>query len=103
MEWLSWFASPENTKPLALVVLFVTFVLIVFFVYGDKKRSDRLRATRTCHSWMMNLKARKTRNESGKTQSKRYKLLVTLGMAIFKNITIRFRSGGNTRFISALQ
>jgi cbb3-type cytochrome oxidase subunit 3 len=42
MEWLSWFASPENTKPLALVVLFVTFVLIVFFVYGDKKRSERL-------------------------------------------------------------
>lgn len=42
MEWLSWFASPENTKPLALVVLFVTFVLILLFVYGDKKRSDRL-------------------------------------------------------------
>jgi cbb3-type cytochrome oxidase subunit 3 len=42
MEWLGWFASPENTKPLALVVLFVTFVLIVFFVYGDKKRSERL-------------------------------------------------------------
>ncbi|HAN56483.1 CcoQ/FixQ family Cbb3-type cytochrome c oxidase assembly chaperone [Sulfuriferula sp.] len=42
MEWLSWFASPENTKPLALVVLFVTFVLIVYFVYGDKKRGERL-------------------------------------------------------------
>lgn len=42
MEWLNWFASFENTKPLALVILFVTFVLIVFYVFGSKKRSERL-------------------------------------------------------------
>lgn len=42
MEWLNWFATFENTKPVALVILFVTFVLIVFYVFGNKKRSDRL-------------------------------------------------------------
>ncbi len=42
MEWLNWFASFENTKPLALIILFVTFVLIVFYVFGSKKRSERL-------------------------------------------------------------
>jgi cbb3-type cytochrome oxidase subunit 3 len=42
MEWLNWFASFENTKPLALVILFITFVLIVYYVFGSKKRGERL-------------------------------------------------------------
>jgi cbb3-type cytochrome oxidase subunit 3 len=42
MEWLNWFASFENTKPLALVILFVTFVLIVYYVFGSRKRGERL-------------------------------------------------------------
>lgn len=42
MEWLYWFASFENTKPLALLILFVVFVLILFYVYGSKKRGKRL-------------------------------------------------------------
>jgi len=42
MEWLNWFASFENTKPVALIILFVTFVLIVLYVFGNKKRSERL-------------------------------------------------------------
>jgi cbb3-type cytochrome oxidase subunit 3 len=42
MEWLNWFSRPENTKPLALVIFFVTFVGIVLYVYGSKKRSKRL-------------------------------------------------------------
>jgi cbb3-type cytochrome oxidase subunit 3 len=42
MEWLNWFASFEHTKPVALVILFVTFVFIVLYVFGDKKRSQRL-------------------------------------------------------------
>lgn len=42
MEWLNWFASPENTKPLALVIFFVTFVLIILYVFGSKKRGERL-------------------------------------------------------------
>jgi cbb3-type cytochrome oxidase subunit 3 len=37
-EWLS---SMENTKPLALVIFFVTFV-ILFYVFTGKKRSERL-------------------------------------------------------------
>lgn len=42
MEWLNWFSRPENTKPLALLIFFVTFVGIVLYVYGSKKRSKRL-------------------------------------------------------------
>lgn len=42
MEWLNWFSRPENTKPLALLIFFVTFVGIVVYVYGSKKRSKRL-------------------------------------------------------------
>lgn len=37
-EWLS---NMENTKPLALVIFFVTFVLVVGYVYGGKKRGRR--------------------------------------------------------------
>ena len=32
----------ENTKPLALVIFFVTFVAIVIYVYSGKKRKQRL-------------------------------------------------------------
>jgi cbb3-type cytochrome oxidase subunit 3 len=32
----------ENTKPLALVIFFVTFVGILFYVFTGKKRSERL-------------------------------------------------------------
>lgn len=42
MAWLEWFSKPENTKPLALLIFFVTFVGIVLYVYGSKKRSKRL-------------------------------------------------------------
>jgi cbb3-type cytochrome oxidase subunit 3 len=38
-EWLS---SMENTKPLALVIFFVTFVGILLYVFTGKKRSERL-------------------------------------------------------------
>ncbi len=39
---LQWLASPENAKPLGLLIFFVTFCLIVLWVYGSKKRSERL-------------------------------------------------------------
>lgn len=42
MEWLEWFAHPENTKPVTLVIFFITFALIMFYVYGSKKRGSRL-------------------------------------------------------------
>lgn len=46
MEWLLWFSHPENTKPLALIIFFVTFVGIVIYVYGSKKRSQKLESYR---------------------------------------------------------
>jgi len=42
---LEWLSHAENAKPLGLVILFVTFCLIVWWVYaGDKGRRDRLEA-----------------------------------------------------------
>jgi cbb3-type cytochrome oxidase subunit 3 len=38
-EWLS---NMENTKPLALVIFFLTFVGILIYVFANKKRSKRL-------------------------------------------------------------
>ena len=46
MAWVDWFAKPEHTKPLALLIFFVTFVGIIFYVYGSKKRSKRLESYR---------------------------------------------------------
>jgi cbb3-type cytochrome oxidase subunit 3 len=36
---MEWFSDPANTKPLGLVILFVTFCLIVLWVYGGRRRS----------------------------------------------------------------
>ncbi|MEQ1661993.1 MAG: cbb3-type cytochrome c oxidase subunit 3 [Thiobacillus sp.] len=46
MEWLMWFSKFENTKPLALIIFFMTFIGIVLYVYGSKKRSERLESYR---------------------------------------------------------
>jgi hypothetical protein len=46
MEWLMWFSKPEHTKPLALIIFFVTFIGIVIYVYGSKKRSVKLESYR---------------------------------------------------------
>lgn len=46
MELLMWFSKPENTKPLGLVIFFVTFIGIVIYVYGSKKRSEHLESYR---------------------------------------------------------
>lgn len=37
-----WLTNMEYTKPIALVLFFVTFVLIILYVYTNKKRSSRL-------------------------------------------------------------
>jgi cbb3-type cytochrome oxidase subunit 3 len=42
MEWLMWFTQFENTKPLALVIFFTLFCGIMFYVFGDKRRGNRL-------------------------------------------------------------
>ena len=46
MEWLLWFSKPENTKPVALIIFFVTFIGIVLYVYGNRKRGRRLESYR---------------------------------------------------------
>jgi cbb3-type cytochrome oxidase subunit 3 len=42
MELLFWFTRFENTKPLALLIFFTLFCGILFYVYGSRKRSERL-------------------------------------------------------------
>jgi len=32
IEWLEWFKHMENTKPFALVLFFITFVLIILYL-----------------------------------------------------------------------
>lgn len=39
---LEWLSHAENTKPLALVILFVSFCVIVLWTYGSRKRSKQL-------------------------------------------------------------
>lgn len=46
MELLMWFSKPENTKPLGLVIFFVTFIGIVIYAYGSKRRSEQLESYR---------------------------------------------------------
>ena len=41
-EWLQWFTKMENSKVVALIIFFVTFCLILLYVYTNKKRSKRL-------------------------------------------------------------
>ena len=39
---IEWLSNMENTKPLALVIFFVTFVAILVYVFTGKKRAKRL-------------------------------------------------------------
>lgn len=39
---MDWFADPANTKPLGLLIFFVTFCAIVLWVYGNKRRGKLL-------------------------------------------------------------
>ncbi len=41
-ELFCWFTQMENTKPLALVLLFATFLGIVLYVYSNRRRGTRL-------------------------------------------------------------
>ncbi|MFA7240658.1 MAG: cbb3-type cytochrome c oxidase subunit 3 [Sulfuricellaceae bacterium] len=42
MEWLMWFTKFENSKPLSLVIFFITFCGILWYVLGSKERGERL-------------------------------------------------------------
>lgn len=46
MEWLNWFSKPEHTKPLGLIIFFVTFVGILYYVFGSRQRGERLESYR---------------------------------------------------------
>ncbi|HYP66681.1 MAG TPA: cbb3-type cytochrome c oxidase subunit 3 [Thiobacillaceae bacterium] len=46
MDGLNWFSKPENTKPLVLIIFFVIFVGILYYVFGSKRRSERLESYR---------------------------------------------------------
>jgi cbb3-type cytochrome oxidase subunit 3 len=37
-----WLARAENAKSLGLLIFFVTFCLIVLWVYGSKRRGEKL-------------------------------------------------------------
>jgi cbb3-type cytochrome oxidase subunit 3 len=41
-EWLMWFTRMENSKVLSLILFFGTFCLILLYVYGGRRRSERL-------------------------------------------------------------
>lgn len=43
---IAWFMDLSNSKSVGLVIFFVTFLSIVFYVYGSKKRSERLETYR---------------------------------------------------------
>ena len=42
MEWLLWFTRFENTKPVSLTIFFVVFCGILFYLYGNKARGERI-------------------------------------------------------------
>jgi cbb3-type cytochrome oxidase subunit 3 len=46
MDWLLWLSKPENSKPVALLIFLVTFIGIVLYVYGNRKRGERLESYR---------------------------------------------------------
>ncbi len=39
---LEWLARAENAKSLGLLIFFITFCLIVLWVYGSKRRGEKL-------------------------------------------------------------
>lgn len=39
---INWLTKMEYTKPAVLVLFFVTFVLLIAYVFSNKKRSSRL-------------------------------------------------------------
>ncbi|MEJ5211376.1 MAG: cbb3-type cytochrome c oxidase subunit 3 [Burkholderiales bacterium] len=39
---LEWLSHPENTKPLGLLIFFVAFLGILWFVFGSRKRGEKL-------------------------------------------------------------
>ncbi|MEE9302875.1 MAG: cbb3-type cytochrome c oxidase subunit 3 [Thiotrichaceae bacterium] len=43
---INWFMDLSNSKSVGLVIFFITFVAIIIYVYGSKKRSERFESYR---------------------------------------------------------
>lgn len=41
-EFITWFFRPDISRTFLLILFFVTYVLILLYVYTGKKRSERL-------------------------------------------------------------
>lgn len=39
---MAWLSDPENAKSLGLLIFFITFCLILVWVYGSRKRGEKL-------------------------------------------------------------
>ena len=46
LEWLSWFKDPGNSQIFALLLFFVTYCLILLWVFTGKQRKRRFDAYR---------------------------------------------------------
>jgi len=42
MGWMEWLADYEKTAPISLVIFFVVFCLILFYLFSDRERGERL-------------------------------------------------------------
>ncbi len=45
-EWLDWFTNESNLKTFILLFLCVAFVIIIVYVFTDKRRAKRLESYR---------------------------------------------------------
>lgn len=45
-EIFEWFLDLRNSKIAALLIFFTTFIGIIIYIYGSKKRSERLETYR---------------------------------------------------------
>lgn len=42
MDWLLWFTEFENAKPLALVIFFTSFCVVLYYLYGSRRRGEQI-------------------------------------------------------------
>ncbi len=46
VSWFEWLLDLRNSKIVALLIFFSTFVAILYYIYGNRKRSERLESYR---------------------------------------------------------
>jgi cbb3-type cytochrome oxidase subunit 3 len=65
---IEWLSDQSNAKSLALVIFFVTFVAIVLWVYGSKKRGKKLESYKNIP--FLDEESDTQSNQSNKTEKK---------------------------------